>query len=162
MSYGKMERRQKHRIEAALALEIFYAASKLEATSKNISMLGTYLENEQEIKTGTDVEIIIHIPAYGHYRKPIGAIKCHGVIFRSAPLIKPNSPAIFALGIFFISFDSKGDSDKLSDYIDYMVSKEKTFVKKRLKQLRSKLKRERAKQKRAEKEALRKIKKDRT
>lgn len=162
MPYGKMERRQKHRIEAALALEIFYAANKLEAVSKNISMLGAYIENEQEIKTGTDVEIIIHIPAYGHYRKPIGAIKCRGVIFRSAPLIKPNSPVFFVLRIFFTSFESKGDSDKLSAYIDFMASKEKTFVKKRLKQLRSKLKRGRAKQKRAEKKALRKIKKGRT
>ena len=151
MPYLKMERRKKKRIEAVLPLDIVYGANKISAQSKNISMLGTLVDNEQEIPAGTNLEITVYIPSYGHYRKPIGPVKCQGTIFHSTPIIQPPNQPLFRLGIFFASFTSKEDSDKLSSYIDYVISKEKTFVKKRLKQLRAKLKREKAALKKSQK-----------
>lgn len=159
MPYFGMERREKKRIDAALALDILYGNNKITAQSKNISMLGTCVDNEQEIKQGTKVEVIVFIPAYGHYRKPIGPIKCQGVAFRCTPLTQPPAAPLFRLGIFFASFASKPEADKLSDYIDFVVAKGKTFVKHRLKQLRAKLKRKKAAQKKIEKKKLKTAKK---
>lgn len=142
MPYLKMERRKKRRIEAILPLEIIYGRNKINAQSKNISMLGTLVDNEQGIPTGTNAEIVVHIPAYGHYHKPVGPITGQGTIFHSTLISQPPNTPFFRLGIFFASFSTKEDADKLSSYIDYAVSKEKTFLKKRLKQLRAKLRRE--------------------
>jgi hypothetical protein len=161
MPYLKMERRKKRRIEAALTLDILYGTNKLTTQSKNISMLGTLIENEQQIPVGTNVEITIYLPLYGHYRKPVGPVKCQGTIFRSTLATQAPNPPLFRLGIFFSSFSSKQDSDMLSAYMDYFVSKEKTFVKKRLKQLKAKLKREKEALKKAQKKSKDKFKKSR-
>ena len=55
------ERRRRRRIDVALATKIEYNKKKIKTQTKNISLLGTYLQNDKEIPIGTALDIAIKI-----------------------------------------------------------------------------------------------------
>lgn len=134
MAYAK-ERRRRKRIDAALALTIEYSEGKIAARTKNISLLGAYIEINRKIPVGTKLNIVIEIPAKGPEKSNQSAqITFKGVVLKSKSLISLQGKSSYGTGIFFRSFSQK-DNKMLADYIDYILLQEKEtgkmFIRKR-------------------------------
>lgn len=116
----RKERRRRQRIRASLPIKIKYSQQKITTRTKDISVLGVYVEADREIPIGTSLSIQINIPEK--------QIACKGVAFRSEAtgLAKPKSQ--YGIGIFFRSFLKTGEKD-LVNYIDYILSQEKKMGK---------------------------------
>lgn len=138
------ERRRRKRIDVALALTIGYNEGKITAKTKNISLLGTYIEINKEIPVGTKLNIEIDIPLRGPEKSiRSGQANSEGVVFRSKPLISLQGKSSYGTGIFFRSFSQK-DERMLANYIDYVLLQEKKtgkiFMRKRKGKLRKDVK----------------------
>lgn len=119
------EKRRRKRIDVALALTIEYNEEKIQAATKNISLLGTFIEINREIPAGTKLNIRIKLPPKdpgksGRSRE----VRSEGVVFRSGPLISLQGERLYGTGIFFRSF-WRGSERTLADYIDYVLLREK-------------------------------------
>ncbi|UCB56508.1 MAG: PilZ domain-containing protein [Candidatus Omnitrophota bacterium] len=123
MKSGARERRRRRRVDVALAIKIEYNTEKIITRTKNISVLGTYLEIDKEIPIGTALDIKVKIPKTGH-KKTVKEIDCAGVIFRSQPIASLGPTSQYGTGIFFRSFSGNGEK-VLSKYIDYVIEEEK-------------------------------------
>ncbi len=129
------ERRRRKRVDVALAIKIEYNNKKVFAKTKNISVLGTFIETDKKIPTGVSLNIGIRIPQTGF--KKSGAsrqINCAGVAFRRQPVFPEEIKKQYGIGIFFRSFFAEGEK-KLSKYIDYILLQEqelgKIYIRKR-------------------------------
>lgn len=123
------ERRRRQRVDVALPVKIEYNGRRVSATTKNISILGTYIETSKEIPIGAILDIKIKIPktAAGKTKKTT-EIRCVGTAFRSQPTSSLESKNRFGIGVFFRSFLEKSEKD-LSNYIDYILLQEKEIGK---------------------------------
>lgn len=115
------EKRRCQRVSISLPIQIEYNKEKIPAKTKNISMLGTYLESEKEVPRGTALKVKIGVP---EDKK----IKCSGIAFRCQPTGSLGSKNQYGIGIFFRSFLGQGEKD-LSNYIDCILSQEKKIGK---------------------------------
>ena len=123
------ERRRRQRVDVALPIKIGYNSRGIKAQSKNISVLGTYLEADKEIPIGTTLNIKIKIPKTGAgISKKSKEIGCLGIAFRCQPISSSGSKKQFGIGIFFRSFLEKGEQN-LSSYIDHVLLQEKEIGK---------------------------------
>ncbi|MCQ9208700.1 MAG: PilZ domain-containing protein [Omnitrophica bacterium] len=126
MATRAKERRRRRRIDVAIPIEIAYNKEKVAAQTKNVSILGTYIEIDKEIPTGTSLEIKIKIPATTNADIKNRQINCQGFAFRSHHLGLTKSQ--YGTGIFFRAFLKNGEGD-LSRYIDYVLKQEKKMGK---------------------------------
>lgn len=123
------ERRRRRRIEVALPITIKYDNKEMSSHTKNISILGAYLEAEHQIPTGAVLNIKIRIPGTAKAKtEKAREIKCLGIAFRSQAVGIFESKKCYGIAIFFRSF-SEGGEQKLSKYIDYILLKEKKISK---------------------------------
>ena len=123
------ERRRRQRVDTALPIRIKYSREEISGQTKNISVLGTYLEADKEIPIGTTLDIKIRIPETGQRQAGKSReIRCAGIAFRSQPggSLEPKNQ--YGIGIFFRSFSERGEKD-LSKYIDYILSEEEKMGK---------------------------------
>lgn len=134
-----IERRRARRIKVNLPMRISYPGNPQICTqTENISILGAYVEIGQQIPLGTELHIIIEIPAYTNETSLTGDVNCRGNVFR-CNLIQGREPEkIYGLGIFFTDFFSEEDRNKLSKYIDFLILKEQEDIKIALKKWRDK------------------------
>lgn len=129
------ERRRRRRIDVALPITIKYDHKKISSHTKNISILGVYLEAENQIPIGTVLNIKIVIPKTAKAKTTKAKeIKCMGITFRSQALGILESKQCYGIGVFFRSFLEGGERE-LSKYIDYILLEEekegKIFIRKR-------------------------------
>lgn len=111
------EKRRRRRIDVALPIKIAYNNQRITSETKNISVLGTYLETEQTIPVGEALEITIKIAKNK-------LIICQGIVFRCQAIPLAQAKVEYGIGIFFRSFAKNGETD-LSGYIEYMLQEEK-------------------------------------
>ena len=109
---------------------------QINAYTENISLLGTYVEIEQEIPLGAKLDITIEIPAYTDVSSLTGNVRCRGDVFRCNFAREVESRMIYGHGIFFTRFSSEEDRNKISKYIDFLVLKEQEEIKQAMKQWR--------------------------
>ncbi len=133
------EKRRRKRIDVALALIVEYNQGEIRAETKNISLLGTYIELNKEIPPGAKLNIKITLPPQGSGQSGRNRqVCCEGVAFRSGPLIPLQGKRLYGTGIFFRAF-SPGSEKSLADYIDYVLRREKKagkiFMRKRKEKL---------------------------
>ncbi|MBU3933581.1 MAG: PilZ domain-containing protein [Candidatus Omnitrophica bacterium] len=123
------ERRRRQRVDIALPIRIKYSRKEISGRTKNISVLGTYLEADKEIPIGTTLDIKIRIPETGQRQAGKSReIRCAGIAFRSHPSGSLEPKSQYGIGIFFRSFSERGEKN-LSKYIDYTLSEEKKMGK---------------------------------
>lgn len=115
----KREKRRRPRIDVALPLQIRYNNEKITAVSKNISVLGTYIEISEELPAGAALTIQAALPVKDAPAAGAG-ITCDGIVFRCQPLLSEEPGKKYGIGVFFRSF-ARGGEKTLSDYIDKMV-----------------------------------------
>ena len=116
------ERRRRQRIDVALVTKIEYNKKKIKTQTKNISLLGIYLQNDKEIPIATALDIAIKIPKTKKNKSR--QIHCKGVVFRCRPIASFKPKSQYGIGIFFRSFLEKAEKE-LSGYIDYVLLQEK-------------------------------------
>ena len=123
------ERRRRQRIDVALSMKVEYNKEKITTQSKNISILGTYIETNKEIPLGVSLDIKIRIPKVKMFLESKSKqLKCTGVAFRSEPVGLAQQGRRYGTGIFFRSFEKNGERD-LSRYIDCILKQEKKIGK---------------------------------
>ncbi len=123
------ERRRRQRVDTALPIRIKYSREEILGQTKNISVLGTYLEADKEIPIGTTLDIKIRISETGQRQAGKSReIRCVGIAFRSQSSGSLEPKNQYGIGIFFRSFLINGEKD-LSKYIDYTLSEEKKMGK---------------------------------
>ncbi|MFC1632452.1 PilZ domain-containing protein [Candidatus Omnitrophota bacterium] len=121
----KKERRRRKRIEIALPIKIEYNNQRLWALTKNISVLGAYVETDQDIPRGAAMEIQIKLPKSGKQKTAqTREIKCIGIAFRTQSAIAQEKISQYGVGIFFRAF-LEGGEKQLSKFIDYILEQEK-------------------------------------
>jgi hypothetical protein len=123
------EKRKRRRVDVALPIKLEYNQKRLLARTKNISVLGTYIEVDRAIPLGTAINIKINIPrAKLLTAKTTKEIKCAGTIFRCQPIVSLESRRQYGIGIFFRFFFKNGEKE-LSRYIDCLLLQEKKLGK---------------------------------
>ena len=142
------ERRKERRIRARLPIRINRADNPpIYIQTENISLLGTYVELENELTLGEKLDITVEIPAYTNNVSLTGDIRCRGDVFRSKLVTGAGLRKVYGLGIFFADFYTEQDRNKLSEYIDFLIHKEQQDVKQAMLRWRKK-RRKRSAQKR--------------
>lgn len=124
-----IEKRREKRIRVKLPIRISYQGKELSGETENISRLGAYVEIDKDIPFGAELGIALKVPAYGEGFSLGEEISCKGSVFRSSPAREENSIKYYGLGIFFTDFPQQTDREKLSSYIDFLVSQEEQEVK---------------------------------
>ena len=131
----KQERRREKRIKARLPITLEYPANaSISACTENISLLGAYLESEEEIAIGTKLSIILTIPAYNAKDASATNIKCQGDVFRCNLARQIESRRLYGLGIFFSNFSRQEDRNRLADYLDFLIRQDEENVRQAAKQ----------------------------
>lgn len=116
------ERRRRKRVDVALPIKIAYNnGEQILCLTKNLSILGTYIEIDKKIPIGSILEIEIDTST-AKVNPQTKLIKCRGVTFRCQS-ITVNKKNTYGIGIFFRSF-SERDENNLSEYIDYFQLEE--------------------------------------
>jgi len=125
----RKERRRRKRIDVAIPIEIAYNKEKILAQTKNISVLGTYIEIKKRIPAGTSLDIKIKLPRTNTLKASEDRqINCQGVTFRSGLIGLGEAKNQYGIGIFFRAFLKDGEGD-LSKYIDGVLKQEKKMGK---------------------------------
>jgi hypothetical protein len=134
-----LEKRKERRIRISLPIKIVYK-ERIEILSKteNISRLGAYLEIDREISAGSQLEVTIVLPAYTADSSLCGQVICRASVFRSSPVRESDEKKIYGIGIFFTEFSQEAHREKLSRYIDHLISQEEREIKRGLKHWRQK------------------------
>lgn len=123
-----------------MPIRIIYKKNiELIGRTENISRLGTYLEIDKEITPGTDIDITLEIPVYREGLSLSGKIRCKGNIFRCNLAREVGAKKYYGIGIFFTAF-LKDDREKLSKYIDFLITNEDKTVKEGIEHWKSKRK----------------------
>lgn len=133
-----IEKRKERRIRVRLPIKMVYQNNKVLANTENISRLGAYVELGKQILAGTDVNIVLKIPAYTQDSSLTGELKCKGDIFRSDLARESESKKYYGIGIFFTDFLTPADREKLSKYIDFLIRKEEQEIEEGVKHWREK------------------------
>lgn len=142
------ERRREKRLRARLPVRIGDAdGQQIYARTENISILGTYIEIEQEIPLGKKIDLSIEIPSYTNDSFLTGNVGCRGDVFRCDLIKEIESRSFYGVGIFFIDFPDGQDRNKLLKYIEFLILKEQENIKRAMRQWREKRSQRRAKQK---------------
>ena len=134
MAARLVDKRRRRRIDVALPIKIEYNNEEISTGTKNISVLGAYIESEKEIPRDISLDIKITIPErQAAETKEAKQISCKGITFRSRPIQTLEAKKQYGAGIFFRSFLEGGEKD-LAEYIDYFLlqekKKEKIYLKK--------------------------------
>lgn len=142
-----IEKRKERRIKVGLPIKIICPGRpEISATTGNISFLGAYVETDKEVSLGADAGIILQIPEYSKDPSSSGEVRAKGNIFRCNPVRRESEvQGLFGVGIFFTGFTHKSDRDKLSRYINFLVSEEEKNLRAGVKAL-TKKKREKKKE----------------
>jgi hypothetical protein len=132
-----VERRKERRIKVRLPITINHPNSRpINAHTENISLLGTYIEIEQEVPLGAKLDITVEIPAYTSNPSLTGNVRCGGDVFRCDLSREVESRKLYGHGIFFTDFSTEEDRKRLSKYIDFLIKKEQEDIKQAMKQWR--------------------------
>ncbi len=135
------EKRKERRIKVNLPIKITYPGHpEINAETGNISLLGAYIETDEQIPLGTDADIVLQIPSCAGAAGLSGEVRCKGNIFRCHPISRqgnglafhtakairrePETAAHFGTGIFFTGFSRRAERDKLSRYINFLIEQE--------------------------------------
>ena len=119
----RKERRRHQRIDVALPVKIEYNEAVVSAKTKNISLLGAYIEIDRKFSIGAPLNIAIKVPKIERGRLTgQKRIDCRGAAFRCQPRAGPESQ--YGIGIFFRSISREGEKT-LSRYINYVLAQEK-------------------------------------
>lgn len=133
----RKERRRRPRIDVVLPIQIRYNEKEIFTVSKNISVLGTYIENSEEIPSGAVLTIQIELPVKDVPAGGAGQINCSGSVFRCQPLLSEAPGKKYGIGLFFRSFAQAGEKT-LAGYIEKKVLLEqkagKIYMRRRQKQ----------------------------
>lgn len=134
-----LEKRKERRLKVNLPIKISFPNNpEISSRTENISRLGAYIHTEKKIPVGKDVEVVLEIPSYKD-KSPSGVeIKCKANVFRCTPLEEIPSGQYYGIGIFFTEFPKDADKDRLSKYVDYLISQEDEAVKKGMKRWQDK------------------------
>lgn len=132
------EKRKERRLRAGIPIKIIFRNKEITAKTNNLSRLGAYIETEEEMPLGADLDIALDIPDYCGDLSLSGKVRCKGNIFRCSPAREENARKYYGTGIFFTGFVSPADRDKLSRYIDFLILKEEKGVKEGVKDWKQK------------------------
>lgn len=136
-----IEKRKERRIRVNLPIKIVYQRDQIVmAQTENISRLGAYVEITKKIPLGADIEITLEIPPYAKDPSLSGEVKCQGNIFRCSLTREIAAKKYYGIGIFFTRFLHGAAREKLSKYIDSLISNEDKTVKEGIKRWRKKRK----------------------
>lgn len=137
-----IEKRKEHRIKASLPIKISCPGGvAVCAETGNISFLGAYVETNKEIPLGADADIILQVPQYSKDPGFSGEVRAKGNIFRCNSVKREaEEQNLFGIGIFFTGFAQKSDREKLSRYINFLVSQEEKNLREGVKALKKKKK----------------------
>lgn len=116
------ERRSRKRVDVALPIKMTYNnGEQIICLTKNLSILGTYIEVNKKVPIGTafEIEIDASVTEASSQSK---LIKCRGVSFRCQSIVV-DKRSMYGIGVFFRSF-SEGGENNLSEYIDYFQLEE--------------------------------------
>ncbi len=133
-----IEKRKERRIKASLPIKIIYGNLKINSKTQNISRLGAYVETGEDVSIGSDVNIILDIPAYKEDLSLSGKVRCKASIFRSYLVREVDFKKYYGIGIFFTDFHKPADKNKLSSYLDFLILQEEKGIREDLKRWRKK------------------------
>jgi len=139
-----IEKRKERRIKISLPLKIIYEGKELSGFTGNISRLGAYAQMDRDLPIGANIDVVLEIPAYTKDSSFAGKISCKGNIFRVNFIKEVKGKKYFGLGIFFTGFPQQKDKERLSKYIDYLITEEEKGIKKGVKLWRNKRKMKKA------------------
>jgi hypothetical protein len=130
------EKRKEHRLKAVLAVRLTDEKGReVAAQTTNISRLGAYIEAGCQVPVGKTISLVLIIPGYESVSGS-AEVKAEATVFRSTSL--RSQPPVFGLGLFFTSFGSTQDRQRLSGYVEYLYSREELGIKDELKRRKSK------------------------
>jgi len=135
-----MEQRKEHRIKVAVTVKILYQGAEFSGLTGNISRLGAYIETEKNLPLGSEVDLILKVPAYADNASGGSEVRCKGGIFRSNLVREENGIKYYGLGVFFGSFKQEADRQRLSNYVAYLISREAKEIKQGAQEWRQKRK----------------------
>lgn len=120
------EKRKEHRLRAALAVTLTDAKGmRTSGVTSNISRLGAFVEARAALAVGSAVTVVLGIPSFPGQASAL-TVTARATVFRLAARKQQSG---FGLGIFFTGFAAVQDQQRLSAYIDYLVSQEELGVK---------------------------------
>lgn len=134
-----LERRKERRIKAHLPIKII-CPDNLEVLTRteNISFLGTYVETDKKIPSGTKVEIVLELPPYDQDVASAGEIQAQGDVFRCGVVNEGQTSEYYGVGIFFTTFHRQEDMEKLHRFIDFLAVREEHDIHEGVKRLKNK------------------------
>lgn len=116
----KKERRRCLRIDVALPIQIRYNTKEIVTATKNISVLGTYVEISEELPAGAGLTIQLKLSEKNLSADRESQISCSGVVFRCQPILSEEPGNKYGVGVFFRSFSQTGEKT-LADYIERVI-----------------------------------------
>ena len=135
------EARRGRRVRAILPAQLVCGTEQYSTQTENVSLLGTYVQLEREIPSGTQAKLILDLSGTSEG----GQVQCEGVVVRCENL----RPDLFGLGIFFNQFLEDGEA-KLDRLIDLLLKKQNEEAQRYFEE-RDRLRKERMRKKLAEK-----------
>jgi hypothetical protein len=123
-----IEKRKERRVKTSMPIKIICRSNESSGFTGNISRLGAYAEMDQEFPIGADVHVVLEIPADIKDASWRGNVKCQGNIFRANFVREVNNKKYYSLGIFFTGFAEQGDKERLSRYLDYLITREEKEI----------------------------------
>jgi len=134
-----IERRKEKRMHVALPVKlVFDKKEEISGITDNISRLGSYVEINRQFDSGTELDVTLEIPDYAQDKRAGGTVRGHGTVFRCDLREVPGSQPCYGIGIFFTSFSSKEERERLSKYVDFLIVKEEESVKEGFKKWKEK------------------------
>ncbi|NLE92135.1 MAG: PilZ domain-containing protein [Elusimicrobia bacterium] len=120
-----IERRKEKRMHVSLPVKlVFSKKEELSGVTVNISRLGSYIEVSRQFDSGAELDVTLEIPDYGQDKKSGGQVRCNGTVFRCDLREGPGAEPFYGIGVFFTSFASREERERLSKYVDFLIVKE--------------------------------------
>lgn len=120
-----IERRKEKRMHVSLPVKIVFGKKEeLSGVTDNISRLGSYVEVSRQFDSGTELDVTLDVPDYGQEKKSGGQVRCHGTVFRCDLREGAGAEPFYGIGVFFTSFYSREEKERLSKYVDFLIVKE--------------------------------------
>ncbi|MFH1245900.1 MAG: PilZ domain-containing protein [Candidatus Omnitrophota bacterium] len=133
----RKEKRRRPRIDIALPIQIRYNTKEIVTVTRNISVLGTYIEIGEELPAGVDLAIQLKLTEKDLSMDRERQISCSGVVFRCQPVLSEKPGSKYGAGVFFRSFSQAGETI-LADYIERMILLEQEAGKRYIKKISKK------------------------
>jgi len=126
----KDERRRQKRVKAQIHMLLRHNDKHLDASTKNISLLGACADTNEQILPGSRVGIYINLPKQEGVEASAvepKEVKGEGAIVRCDPVPDASAPQRYEIGVFFSNFVGT-DEETLTQFLDYMIDKEEREI----------------------------------